>query len=285
MVQYFDQHYPFQYVTLDRILRGRTTAFWSVDSDFDEASPWTFDLQFAEAGEDEWTTVDSVDDEYSLVDTTRREYGAISESFYRVKLTSTDGGIYYSLPTNIPQNWTLRDLRIAEEIKRKEEILYSDRYSGLTFWILIRRNWGTVCDDCTDPISGEIKTSQCLSCFGTGIEGGYFRPYETTGMIIGEANAIEQTGLGTGFTSQMVIRYCPLPTVMERDVIILSGFGTRFYVDRVETVAHIKGLPIIQHVTIKAAPVSDIIHDLNWRPTGVGSGYYGPTGATGSDFE
>jgi hypothetical protein len=264
MVQYFGQNYPFEYVTVDRILRGNTGIFWSVETDFEETSPWTFNVQWGLAGEDSWTSVGSVADAYTLTDTTQREYGAIIKGQYRVKLTTAQSTIYYSLPSLIPRQWSLRDLRLAEEIKRREELMSSSSLSGLTVWLLLRRHAGTACTVCVDSISGEVLQSKCLTCYGTGYVGGYYRPYETVGRILGMGKQTGQTDLGRGYASELSLRYCPMPTVTEEDVVILSGFDERLLVKKVETVALWKGVPLVQHLTLSAAPVSDVVYDLTW---------------------
>lgn len=280
----YQQTSPFKHVYVDRLIRGNTVVYWELEADFNDTSPWTFALQVSKSGNDSWTTVTSVTDTFYAEDESRREYGGIHEIFYRVKLTTADSQVYYSAPSRLPPGWTDQDLKWAEEIKRKEELVSSPGKMGLNFWILIRKTFGTTCSSCVDSISGETLTSKCTTCYGTGFEGGYFRPYKTQGIIIGQGSAISQGPLGTGFSSRIGLRYCPFPLVKERDVIVLSGLDERLFVEKIESVAALKGIPIIQHLELSAAPTTDVVYELNWQPTGGATGWYSPTGATASDW-
>ena len=279
MPQLMRQTYPFKWVKVDFLKKGPTAVFWALDALFDETTPWTFTLQVGTSATGTWTTVGSSTTAYTKTDSTQRTTWAVNEIFYRVKLVTGDSNIYYSLPVNIPDTWTLKDLRIASEIVRKENLLNSSSYSGITFWILSRKRTGTRCTDCTDSVTDEVITVQCTSCWGTGLVGGYETPYETTGRILGTGSTVKGSDLGTIFNSNIAVRYCPLPTVHEGDIIILDGSDERYALKRVETVASIKGHPIIQQATLSALPVSDIVYKIEWNSS------YDPTDADGNDFE
>jgi len=274
----YNQGYPFENVTVDNLLRGNAQIFWTLDSEFTENSPYVFVVQWGRAGTDSWTTVATVTDTYYAVDTTARDTGAILEGFYRVVLTTADGGNYTSKPSMYPTQWASRDFRFAEEIKRREELSYRSDYGGIDFWILLRKNYGTLCTNCTNALSGEVNVSRCSVCYGTGRVGGYHPPYKTTGLIMMPVQqSISQSELGTMYAKKRIIRCCPLPVVTEEDYVVLAGSDVRMEVERVEVVAEIKGVPVIQHLICSAAPPSNSVYDLvlggitGGSPTGISS--------------
>jgi len=260
----YNQNSPFESVTVDWLRRSQNTVFWELEEDFQEQTPYVFTLQWARSGDSSWTTVTSVTDTYYATDPTVRERGALFEGAYRVKLVTAEETIYYSLPSRLPSQWVDADFRFAAEIKRRELLTYAPRFGGIEFWLLLRKNYGTPCTSCLDTISGEVNVYRCPVCYGTGYVGGYHTPYLTTGRLVApKASQMQQTDtLGTAYKSVRVIRFCPLPVVHEYDYVVMAGTDERLQVLRVETVAEIKGIPIIQHLHCAAVPTSDSIYDL-----------------------
>jgi hypothetical protein len=284
----YRQDYPFEYIKVDRILRGNSVIHWALDPEFDESTPWTYTLQWASSGDNAWTDVTTVSDQTYATDTEQREKRLIFEGAYRLKLVTGDGTIYYSKPSLLPLGWTSRDLRIAEEIKRKEELVYG--INGVTFWLLQRKWWGSSCSDCVDDVSGEVLNTNCTSCFGTGYEGGYYTPYEMKGMYLTPKQAgIKQSNIGTVGQDVVLIRCCPLPVVHKDDIIIASGSDQRYIIPEggVKTVSSMKNIPLVQVLTCALLPPSDIVYSMSW-PTGslsTGPAWVSPTGATASNWE
>lgn len=272
------QTYPFKWVQIDRLLRATTKIYWVLDPDFDETTPWTFSVWWSGSGHADWTLVETVQDIFFASDPVQREYGALIKGAYQVRLQTAEEGLYSSLPSLLPVSWTEKDLRIAEEIRRREERMYAANAGGTGFWILFRKTFGPKCPSC-DNIAGEVEIASCPDCFGTGFTGGYWPPYSTRGLLAPTQRAIRQA-VGTVYAEKTMLRYSPLPVVAEDDYVILEGLDARYRVEKAEVVAEIKGIPITQQITCSKMPPFDPIYNLQFG--GVTGG--APSGATASDW-
>jgi len=256
--------YPFSYVKVDRLVRGGTQISWTLQNGF-QADSISFTVQWARSFSSDWTDVGTTSN-YSYTDPTRRDYSAVLEGFYRVKLTA-DGSTYYSAPSSFPSTWTAKDLRLCQELRRKELLAASDNFGGQTIWLLGRKFWGTACTQCTSPVSGEVVNPRCSNCYGTGYVGGYHAPYRTKGLLLKTKRVAAPSAAGTLVRAQAVLR-CPLlPIVHEQDVVIIDGLDERYFVREIETSVAIKGHPIVQTLSLLAADPDDVIYDLTWDST------------------
>lgn len=265
---YLGQTGAFSRVLIDKLVSGGSVISWYLTSGFGKATPYSFVVQWARAGSDDWTVVTTVIDTYVATDSSRRDYSALMEGFYRVVLTTADGSGYTSQPSNLPSNLTLRDLRIIEDLRRRELLVADPDRNGVKYWLLARRNWGTVCTSCTESVSREVVNARCGSCYGTGFVGGYHAPHPMHGLILARKQKIDEGGpAGTAVQKIMQLRVTPLLEVSKKDVVILDGLDERYFVESVTDLVSIKGKAVVQQLTLIAAPPSDIIYSMQWGGT------------------
>ncbi len=261
LVNYDTQDSPFNYVRVDRLLRGGTQVSWALIPTFGPSTPLSFNIQWARAGNETWTSVTTVADAFVGSDATQRDYSAILDGFYRVVLTDGDGSTYASKPSNFPSTWTLADLRLCDYIRIKEQLLYTK--SGVSCWILFRKFWGTTCPTCADATTGAPRDPRCATCFGTGFVGGYHAPYPTTGAIMKTDEVIIEQA-GTISLRRVAFRTALLPMATEHDIVIVDGSDDRLKIAKVSNLAEIRGRPVVQQLELIALPPSHAVYDLTW---------------------
>lgn len=256
------QSTPFSNITVDRMMRGGTVVTWQVEPAFGGALPWNFTLQFGRAGTDDWEQVSNVQNTFQATDSTRRKYSTLVDGYYRVLLSDGGGNTYASAPTSFPENWSERDLRIIDEIRRKELFLYSTR-AGMRCWVLYRQRFGADCTACVDTTTGEILDPQCTTCYGTGFIGGYWSPVPTYCLISDTGEEVLED-FGTVIARNMGIRITPIPAVREYDIVILEGSDLRLAVRGTDPVGLYKGHIVIQNLSLEALDPDNVIYDMTW---------------------
>ncbi len=106
--------------------------------------------------------------------------------------------------------------------------------SGTEVAILKRRWWGEPCPKCLSATKQSTR-SHCFTCFGTGIEAGYWDP--VYGFATRSAAPVENVTSPEGVTKihplQVKMEY--IPEVMPRDVLVFLRDNKRYMIDRVLT--------------------------------------------------
>lgn len=138
-----------------------------------------------------------------------------------------------------------------EAIRRNKWIL---EQGGERVKVMIRKWIGEPCG-CINPTLGH-QSSTCLSCYGTGIAGGYEGPFD---IIIPPPDTERQIPL-TDRGHRLIYSYdcwtSPTPRLTERDIIIKPN-GERYIVGPVTPVLH-RGVILQQSFSIQYLEIDDI---------------------------
>lgn len=103
---------------------------------------------------------------------------------YRIRITCTNGIQAYSDSIE-PQTAGKQAWLLWKEIRRREEIVMrSHPYGAVKVHILMRLASGAPCPVCNADGCGNAIRPDCPSCFGTGIEGGYYLWPERVPMLL-----------------------------------------------------------------------------------------------------
>ena len=135
-------------------------------------------------------------------------------------------------------------LKYREMLRR--ERLQIERLSGEPAWLLRRIVYGTPCPACVNPITGDVTTSECAACYGTGYVGGYYpafplfvdwkkRPPGNT------TTARTPNGASEVAASEVIVP--AFPRVKFEDIVVDNATNERFNVQASEP------------VTFRAAPI------------------------------
>jgi hypothetical protein len=250
---------PFTSVTIDRLVSGGTVITWSLNRGTNLAVPYSFTVEVARSTADDWTTVGTTTSQ-TYTDTTQRDWSELLEIFYRIRLTLDDGSGYNSTPSNFLSTMSTSELRFIDEIRRKEAI-HNARFGGVTMWLLSRKNWGTKCTSCRDEETNEVLDPLCSTCYGTGYVDGYWDPYEMEGRMLKRKQVVREGG---DALTQMIMRVCPIPSISEKDVVVIDGSDERYVIESVDDTGNMAGKSIIQRLGMVGLSPGHVIYTLTW---------------------
>jgi hypothetical protein len=273
---------------------GGSIIAWGLHSGFEAAGPYHFYVDFGRAGtHDEWKTLTELPivDSCVFLDAGQRYFDHLVDYYYRVRLVlpnviNPSTGlpvVHLSMPQQANGLLCRRDWLIARDISRKEYLLQRKRTNITAVGFLLkRRRWGQVCEKCKEFDCQETQNSKCPLCFGTGFVGGYFKAVDfriTTDAPwtrefkrdpqIGNRNDLAKRGRAMSY-----------PWLDTNDVYMRRDNGERSYINAVDTVAEIGGIPLVVSVELRLAPVTDIIYTI--PPEGGSSSSVSPSSSVSS---
>lgn len=164
--------------------------------------------------------------------------------YYRVKVTKTGTGDSFEygsasaadvLNGKNSGGVTLEafpDIEATEAIRRFDLLL--KEYIGRRVLVLNHRSIGARCAECWDKVKRRRTKSECVTCFGTGVTGGFYRPRETYAAKPPEHERNQLSTLFELQTNDVVMFFSSKPRLHPRDVVI-DPDGRRFRVLNVQT--------------------------------------------------
>lgn len=118
-----------------------------------------------------------------------------------------------------PYHIEVQEDRIAREIQRRRQLVF-DYHSGNDFPLLKRRDYGTVCPTCFDPILQRTTMSKCLTCYDTGYLGGYYPDIHVQGQL-NERPVRETYQMFMSWQDQDAVFYSPAePHIKPKDIVV-----------------------------------------------------------------
>jgi hypothetical protein len=259
------QPYPFRRLMPDRMTRGQTRIWWTMNEDFNDPGPHVFQLQFGRTGlttATDWVNVGTpITDAYYAVDDAMRDGGAIITAHYRLTLT-TPLGVYVSAPVNPVGFLPEKDWVLAREIIRKEQLRFAN--VGVEGTILKRLRYGTKCTKCRAALTDEPANGSCLECNGTGFKIGYHAPaaihcFDLTPQEFDEQQDADARGT-IRENSIVSARVLAFPALQKFDVWINNFSDERWIIHYVKHVAVQRGVPLVSEVRMHLAPFSHVIY-------------------------
>lgn len=257
----------FDMVHVSYIIRGGTRIMWLLNPDFKDPNPWSFQVQVGMTGNpdaDDWVNVGSpVVNSCYAIDPNRRVYGLSQYTHYRIVLT-TPKGTYYSFPVSKTGVLAKRDWLIAAEIIRKEKLRY--KLAGQEGYLLKYRANGDDCTRCIDFQTQEPTDPNCPQCKGTGRQCGYFYPMACVWADLSpKAHRMHIDDQGTRGTINDVVvtaRMLMFPLIDELDVWVSAKTDDRYYIQTIQHIAEVRGVPILANVELRLAPYTDIVYSI-----------------------
>ena len=253
---------------------GGTTICWELGKNFWPPEPdltYDFYVDLGRPGTDEWIALNSepVVDDCCFVDECRRTETDGTDTMYRVRLvfTLSDGTcvVYKSEPVSTFGRLDKSDWLRARDIVRRE-YLQQQKIEGTQGFLLKRKKFGQRCPRCLDWDTKEVTDSDCSTCYGTGIVGGYYAGIEywmTLNAQWGRRLTVAQPPRGTHdagtHPTARCIFYPPLET---RDIWVRADNDNRYIIDNYTSIAEIRGVPLIVAAQIRLAPASDVIYNV-----------------------
>lgn len=253
---------------------GGNMIAWELFDGFQAPGPYHFYIDFGHSGTDEWEVLNQqpVIDACAYYDLQQRHWDHFIDFYYRIRLVlpslvNPDGScvVHVSHPQQANGALAKRDWLVMREICRKEYLLQRKRTNvNNVGWILKRRRWGTSCNKCKEYDTLEVQKTSCDQCFGTGFTGGYFRGIDfriTMDAPWGREFKRDETVSMTNNT-QRKGRVVAYPYLDTNDIYVRKDTGDRYFVNALETIAEVSGVPIVLIVEIRLAPVTDPIYNV-----------------------
>ncbi len=119
------------------------------------------------------------------------------------------------------------DMFALESIRRFNLVLRE--FGGRRVLVSVSRTWGQRCPVCWDPLKRRRKKSNCLTCFDTGLAGGFFSPMEAWAMKPPHKVMAQLTSLFELQMDDRIMWFSRYPRLKPRDV-VTSIDGDRFRV-------------------------------------------------------
>lgn len=250
---------------------GGTLIEWALSYDMQDPPPYRFTIQLGSTesnASSDWQTVGHTSDSFFFIDPTPRHDTIASDPVYRIIL-NTQCGEYIGAPLSSSRYMNNRQWKLASEIIRKELLRHSS-FASKEGYLLFRKRFGLKCAQCTDKYTGEILKPDCISCYGTGISGGYHPPMPAQFAdmdLIQKRFYIspsgDQSGLGTVISPTTKARFVGYPSIRSYDVWIDKNSDDRYYIHTVADAARVGNSVVVQIAELRLAHPNDIIHKFN----------------------
>lgn len=237
---------------------------WEIAGDFNAKAPWKFYVQEAQSPTGEWKDISTeLENKFIWQEDKRPRINKSVVLYFRIKLIA-DRKTYYSDVYTPYGDLTKKEFLIAKDIMRRE-ILHASKMAGVETQVYINSNWGPRCQECLDPITGMVRDGHCKYCLGTGRDPAYHGPYNMWAVFSGDTNHTYQEGqggIGNVEPKSFQVRVIGSPVLKKNDVVIDSRTDKRYYIDKVDIVAELRRIPVVQSLTVHEAPVTDIVYKL-----------------------
>lgn len=237
---------------------------WEIAEDFSAPDPWKFYVQQAPSPSGEWEDISPViENKFIWKEDKRPRTNKSVVLYFRIKMV-VGKDTYYSDAYTPYGDLSKKEFLIARDIMRRE-ILHASQMAGVETQVYINSNWGPRCEKCLDPITGMVRDSNCKYCLGTGRDPAYHGPYFMWTVYSGDTNHTYQEkdgGLGNVEPKAFQIRAIGSPVLKKNDVVVDIRTDKRYYIDKVDIVAELRRIPVVQSLTVHEAPVTDIIYKL-----------------------
>lgn len=248
------------------LIRGGTRVTWTLHPQLKDPAPYTFQLQFGRTDNpaaDDWVDVGPpVTDTYYADDPTQRLYGLQFRCFYRVKLT-TSFAEYVSRPHNIVGTFDFADTQRARNIMSQQHQRLRFK-AGNEGYLLKRRVFGEPCPICVDQLTGETRVNDCLTCYDTGIVGGYFEPYPCVYVEFKPPKSTREHVSDLQTVNDGPVCECLMvnePIINSYDVWVDKAADTRWIIHKITSGMELRSVPLILNpVELRMAPFSHIIY-------------------------
>lgn len=236
---------------------------WDVAGDFDDPAPWTFCVQRGPSEGGPWETVSP-----DLVNVIawhdqggKNLFGKSDTLYFRIVLR-TDRGTYFSHPVKPYGDLPRREFLLAREIIRREA-LRARVLAGAECDVYIKSTFGPRCRFCIDPVTGDVRDSNCRKCFGTGRYPAYFGPHRMMFSFSPDlAHKKDNSNDGTHETRTFEALAIGNPVLKKGDVIIDVARDKRYVIGVSSVVAEVRRVACLQKVGVDEAPLSDPVYRI-----------------------
>ena len=151
----------------------------------------------------------------------------------------------------------------ALEIVRRNNILLTNRRHGIGLPIAVfkLKTVGPHCPDCWDFNKQKIRSSNCNSCYKTGIQGGYYAPILTWANLTPPVKQLQIPQWGEMEANEIRIFMNNWPSVNPKDLVYIPSKQSFYTVEQVETSCR-RGFVLHQLVALSGCEKSSVVYKL-----------------------
>lgn len=236
---------------------------WEICGGFSDPAPWVFTVQKGDTDNGPWTTISP-----NLVnviawrdDGGKNLVGKSNTLYFRATLR-TPRGTYFSAPVQPYGELTRREFLLAREIIRRET-LRAKVLAGTSCDVYIRSTFGPKCTYCIDPVTGDVRDSNCRKCLGTGRYPPYFGPHRMMLSFSPDTTHSKvNSNDGTHETRTFEALAIGNPVLKKGDVIVDTAQDKRYVIGFAGVVSEVRRIPCLQRLGFDEAPLSDPVYRL-----------------------
>ena len=254
---------PFELIKVSPGAIGGAEVSWVPKLDLPWPEPWTFRVDMSYSPAATWTTLTTVaSTNWTWLDVTQYKYDFMTKVWYRVVLVDGDGGVHASDPAQIGTYLDRRDWLLAKESCRRAQQRMRLR-TGREGHIYKKMDWGELCEDCGDTITGQETNSQCPTCFGTGLVGGYHPPISAWVEMNNEDLSTADDQFSIRYRLKHPVQAINFPKIMPNDLWRDLRSGKIWVVqDPVVSASSMRGLSLITAFQLQPVGVGDVVYQL-----------------------
>ena len=276
---------------------GGTLIAWDLWPGMATKSNLHFYVDFGRSGTDEWETLNTLPivNDCLFMDPLQRHWDELADFYYRIRLVLPDEidpstgepRVYLATPKQANGVWCKKDWLLARWIARKE-YLYQRKAVNKTStgFILKRRRWGQINAQTTDWDTEVVQYSNSEVDYGTGFIGGYFPARDFTVSLVDDQWPREFKVDPSISIRNNIVRHgraVAYPYVDTFDIYVRRDTGERWFVQKINTVGEVGGVPVVVLLQLGLAPVTDIIYKVPLEGRSSSSSPSGSSGSSGSE--
>lgn len=264
----------FKRIKIWNMVTGGTQLFWGLTTRAFFKGRHHFFVDYGRDGTDDWIALNEepIVDDCFFQDNCRRHWGDMITHSYRVRLILPDEPgcpVFTSQPQTADGNLPKRDWLQLREMVRKEYLQQRKQGGtgeGVPGFLLKRKHFGQGCPDCLDWNTREVTDSNCGTCYGVGIVGGYYPGIEYWLTPQGAwTRSLELGDQGPrGLSSDIAERHRAIlfPRIDTKDIWVNGRNDARHVIRKWKVIAQFKGIPFLADAELRLAHATDTVYNV-----------------------
>lgn len=205
---------------------------WTFAKTLERFQDFTFILERSESPESGFTAIASFNHITEYTDTVyyRRLWKSL---YYRIRIiNNSTNTVAYSMVGGL---MTPPNLEALEIIRRNDILLRNRRHgTGIPIAVFSKKRMGPTCE-CWDADKQRLRTSNCKSCYGSHIEGGYYDPIITWANFTPNTKLVQIPQWGEMEPNERRVFMSNYPVLSPGDVLFEPSSMSVYTVEKIET--------------------------------------------------
>jgi len=245
-------------VVQDNFSTSYVLVSWTLTPTTEDLGPYTFNLFRSTSPADADFSLLTSTDELSYVDDTVDLVKIAITYYYRVSITGPEGTVMQPVTATI---YTERPDFAADTIVYSNNILL-DVIDNPPILVVTRKRTGQQCPVCWDPVSRNVRKSNCTTCYSTGYTGGYNTPFSTKASFQTEGVQLSVDELaiaGQRLPTQGWVSNYP---IINPEDLVVDHRNNRYKILSVQQTT--KGRVLLRQIfQLQYLPATDIVYKFN----------------------